>query len=247
MACPELLHTQAYFDGEVTATAAADAQRHIEICAECQALLNDLQQVRALLRGGAERTEVPVQLRTRITVSLERKVPPRAFWIGMLGGVGVSAVAAAVAFLVIGPLFNHGLVRAIVADHSRSLLSAHLIDVVSTDQHTVKPWFAGRTDVSPVVVDFAAQGYRLIGGRIDSLDQRRVPVVVYQHGAHFINVFTWAVDTAGMPRDTTRSGYHLAFWRVGNLEYCAISDTGWNELNVLVTLLRDQGNKQERP
>jgi anti-sigma factor RsiW len=247
MACPELLRTQAYFDGEIDAGAAAEVQRHIAICAECQSLLNDLTQVRALFRGAAQRIEVPAQLRARISASLERKPPPRAFWIGMLSGVGISAVAAAVAILVIAPLFNHGLVRAIVADHSRSLLSAHLIDVVSTDQHTVKPWFAGRTDVSPVVVDFASQGYRLVGGRIDTLEQRRVPVVVYQHGAHFINVFTWAVDTTAVPGDTTRNGYHLAFWRVGNLDYCAISDTGWNELNVLVTLLRDQGNKQQLP
>jgi anti-sigma factor RsiW len=247
MACPELLRTQSYFDGELTAVEAAEVERHIEICAECRSLLGDLTQVRALLRGAAERIEVPAPLRARITASLERKRLPRAFWTGMLGGVGLSALAAAVAFLVIGPLFDHGLVRAIVADHSRSLLSAHLIDVVSTDQHTVKPWFAGRTDVSPVVVDFASQGYRLVGGRIDTLEQRRVPVVVYQHGAHFINVFTWAVDTAGSPPDTTRNGYHLAFWRVGNLEYCAISDTGWSELNVLVTLLRDEGNKQQQP
>jgi anti-sigma factor RsiW len=247
MACPELLRTQAYFDDEVTAAEAAEVQRHIGICAECQALLEDLTQVRRLLRGTVERIEVPAPLRARISASLERKPPPRSFWLGMLSGVGVSAVAAAIALLVIGPLFSHGLVRAIVADHSRSLLAAHLIVVVSTDQHTVKPWFAGRTDVSPVVVDFASQGYRLVGGRIDTLQQRRVPVVVYQHGAHFINVFTWAVDTAGMPEDTTRNGYHLAFWRVGNLEYCAISDTGWNELNELADLLRDQGNKQQRP
>jgi anti-sigma factor RsiW len=247
MACPELLRTQAYFDGELTAAAAAELERHIDSCAECQSFHNDLTQVRALFRGAAEQIEVPAQLRTRITASLGRKAPPRGFWIGMCSGVGISAVAAAIAFLVVIPLFNHELVGAIVADHSRSLLSAHLIEVVSTDQHTVKPWFAGRTDVSPVVVDFASQGYRLVGGRIDTLERRRVPVVVYQHGAHFINVFTWAAQSADLPADTTRNGYHLAFWRVGNLTYCAISDTGWNELNVLVTLLRDAGNKQQRP
>ena len=90
-----------------------------------------------------------------------------------------------------GPLLDD-----LVADHTRSLLGSHLIDVVSTDRHTVKPWFAGRTDVSPVVADFADHGYRLVGGRADYLDHQRAAVVVYQHGAHVINVFSWALRSA---------------------------------------------------
>jgi len=112
--------------------------------------------------------------------------------------------------------------------------------VVSTDQHTVKPWFAGRTDVSPEVADFAQQGYRLLGGRVDALAHHKAAVTVYEHGPHFINVFSWPIDSATLPQDTTRNGYHLAFWKVGNLAYCAISDTGWNELKGLVHLLQDQ-------
>ena len=128
----------------------------------------------------------------------------------------------------------------LVSAHVRSLMpTAQLIDVQSTDRHTVKPWFAGHADVSPVVVDFAAQGYRLIGGRADYLERQRAAAVVYQHGAHFINVFSWAADRGALPRDATRNGYHIACWRAGNLDYCAVSDTGWDELNGLVRLLRD--------
>jgi anti-sigma factor RsiW len=134
----------------------------------------------------------------------------------------------------LSPLSNE-----LVSAHVRSLMPAHLIDVVSTDKHTVKPWFAGHADVSPVVSDFESQGYRLIGGRADYIEHQRSAVVVYQHGAHVINVFTWAAR-GRLPGNTTRSGYHLAFWQQGDIQYCAVSDTGWDELLGLVRLLREQ-------
>jgi anti-sigma factor RsiW len=111
--------------------------------------------------------------------------------------------------------------------------------VVSTDKHTVKPWFAGHADVSPVVADFEAEGYRLIGGRVDYLEHQRSAVVVYQHGAHVINVFSWAGRERALPANVTRSGYHLVFWQSGDLEYCAVSDTGLGELLGLVRLLQE--------
>jgi anti-sigma factor RsiW len=161
---------------------------------------------------------------------------------GALGGAGGTAIAATLAFLLLVPRFANPLLDELVSAHVRSLMPAHLIDVVSTDKHTVKPWFAGHTDVSPVVADFEAQGYRLIGGRADYLDHQRSAVVIYQHGAHVINVFSWAGNERALPVDTTRSGYHLAFWRDGDLNYCAVSDTGWDELWGLVRLLRDTGS-----
>jgi anti-sigma factor RsiW len=117
----------------------------------------------------------------------------------------------------------------------------HLTDVVSTDRHTVKPWFAGHADVSPVVADFADRGYRLVGGRSDYFDRQRVAVVVYQHGPHIINVFTFVAGPRALPEFSTRSGYHIACWKLGNLQYCAVSDTGWDELQGLMRLLRATG------
>jgi anti-sigma factor RsiW len=124
--------------------------------------------------------------------------------------------------------------------HVRALMSGHLTDVVSTDQHTVKPWFAGRADVSPVVADFTAQGYVLLGGRADYLDRQRAAVLVYRHGAHIVDVFAWAAGSHGLAAETTRTGYHLVSWRVGDLEYCAVSDAGWQELAALERLLRER-------
>src|SRR6202012_664347 len=138
----------------------------------------------------------------------------RSFWTGtFLGGAGVLAVAAALALLAWMPLLHNSLLDSLLTEHVDSLVPGHLIDVESTDRHTVKPWFAGHADVSPDVADFAPQGYRLIGGRPDFFVQQPAAVVVYQHGANVINVFTWAADGAPLPKDTNRNGYHLAFWR----------------------------------
>lgn len=264
MRCAESLRVQAYFDAEVDAVSAADIERHIEHCAGCRALLQDLEQVRTVLRRDSAYSRAPAALRAKILRALDEEAaaetpaatpPPRgiprprepvlptwrmrSFWVGALGGVGGTAIAAAFAFLLLVPRLTNPLLDQLVSAHVRSLMPSHLIDVVSTDKHTVKPWFAGHADVSPVVADFEPQGYRLIGGRADFLDHQRSAVVVYQHGPHVINVFSWAGRERALPANVTRSGYHLAFWKAGDLEYCAVSDTGWDELLGLVRLLRD--------
>jgi anti-sigma factor RsiW len=265
--CAESLRVQAYFDAEVDAVTAVDIERHIEQCPECRALLQDLEQVRTVLRRDSAYVRTPAALRAKVMLALdeesaaepsaaagtalpkdlrprERAVQGRrlrSFWAGAFGGVGGTAIAATLAFFLLAPRLTNPLLDELVSAHVRSLMPAHLIDVVSTDKHTVKPWFAGHTDVSPVVADFEQQGYKLIGGRADYLDHQRSAVVVYQHGAHIINVFSWAGNERALPGDVTRNGYHLAFWKAGDLEYCAVSDTGWDELRGLVRLLRDLG------
>lgn len=251
MQCVESLRIQAYFDSEVDAVSAAEIERHLEHCAECRVLLADLEQVRTVLRRDVAYVRTPPLLRARIARALDQEAAARpasqglkgsraaSFWTGAASGFGGAAIAATVAFLLLAPPLLNPVVNDLVSAHVRSLMPAHLIDVESTDKHTVKPWFAGHADVSPAVADFAPQGYKLIGGRADYLDHQRAAVVVYQHGAHVINVFSWAGRSSGaLPRDTTRNGYHLAFWRQGDIEYCAVSDTGWDELLGLVQLLR---------
>jgi anti-sigma factor RsiW len=252
MQCPEALRTQAYFDGEVDAVAAAAIEQHMEGCAQCREFLQDLERTRSALRRDLTHFRASPALRARIEAALDQESSAYArrpspsgrarwrtpsFWTGAMSGVGASAVAAAL-LLFFTPLLSHPLVDDLVSAHVRSLMPAHLIDVASTDRHTVKPWFAGHADVSPLVADFADQGYRLIGGRVDYLDHQRAAVVVYQHGAHLVNVFSWAADDNRLPASTTRDGYHLFFWRTGDLAYCAVSDTGWNELEGLVQLLK---------
>jgi anti-sigma factor (TIGR02949 family) len=251
--CAESLRVQAYFDGEVDAVSAAEIERHVEHCNECRALLQDLATVRMRLRRDLSYESAPPELRSQIMRTLDLEVagvgniaapPPnsrrtRMVWSAAASALGGAALAAAVAVFLVIPRLDSPLSTEIVSAHVRSLMPAHLIDVVSTDKHTVKPWFAGHADVSPVVADFESQGYRLIGGRADYIDHQRSAVVVYQHGPHAINVFSWA-GTGPLPGNSTRSGYHLAFWSQGDIQYCAVSDTGWDELLGLVRLLREQ-------
>jgi anti-sigma factor RsiW len=261
MRCAESLRVQAYFDGELEAFSATKSERHSERCAECRALLRELGQVRSALRRDLTFASAPPALRARILGALDgesaiespRRVSrlkswrPQPFWKGAMSGIAGSAVAAGIAFFVMAPSFTNPVLDDLVGAHVRSLMPDHLIDVVSTDKHTVKPWFAGHTDVSPVVSDFDLQGYRLIGGRADYFEHQRAAVVVYQHGAHVVNVFSWAGDQHGLPRNTTRNGYHLAFWKVDNLMYCAVSDTAWDELLGLVRLLQELGARDLHP
>ncbi len=154
-------------------------------------------------------------------------------------------MAAALAVLLVLPRFSNPLLDDVVDAHIRSLMPDHLIDVPSSDRHTVKPWFAGHADVSPAVADFAPQGYRLVGGRSDYLDHQRAAAVVYQHGAHVINVFSWTATGRELPSSATRNGYHLfclAHRQI--LTTCAVSDTGWDELRGLVRLVQDLGSTE---
>jgi anti-sigma factor RsiW len=261
MQCAESLRVQAYFDGELDAVSAADVERHVDACTECRALLKDLEQTRTALRQDLTYASAPPALRARIARSLDQEAAmksPRVdggrlkgwrskpFWRGAFSGIGGTAIAAGLAFFLLVPSVTNPLLDDLVSAHVRSLMPDHLIDVVSTDKHTVKPWFAGHTDVSPVVADFDSQGYRLIGGRADYFDRQRAAVVVYQHGSHVINVFSWATDQRGVPSNTTRNGYHLAFWKSGNLMYCAVSDTAWDELLGLVRLLQELATRDAR-
>jgi anti-sigma factor RsiW len=256
--CAEHSRVQAYFDGEIDAVSAADIERHINSCAECRALLADLEATRTLIRREAYGRASPA-LRERITRMLDQEAAAREprpdrprlrawrtrpFWFGAVGGIG-AAVAAVTAFFFLFAAVPDAFLDEVVAAHVRSLMPAHLTDVVSTDQHTVKPWFAGHADVSPVVADFTPQGYALVGGRADYIDGKRAAVVVYEHGPHIINVFTWA-SRRGSSRLTTRNGYHVVFWTAGNLQYCAVSDAGWEELQGLVSLLRALSDRDLR-
>jgi anti-sigma factor RsiW len=272
--CAESLRVQAYFDAQLDPLAADQIERHLEHCAECRALLQDLQEVRAKLRE-LEFERTPAALKARIYAALDREIletpsaaqlqpapslqrPPgpqrpsdlerarslrraRPYWVGALGGFGGAAAAAMLALFILIPARPDPMLDDLVNAHVRSLMPDHLIDVVSSERHTVKPWFAGHADVSPVVADFESQGYKLVGGRADYFDRQRAAVVVYQHGAHTINVFSWASDKSPAVQSATRNGYHLEFWKIGNLEYCAVSDTGWEELHGLVRLLKELG------
>ena len=169
MRCAESLRVQAHFDGELDALSAADIERHAEGCAECRALLKDLEDTRTALRQDLTHASAPPALRARIMRLLDQETAiksprveggrrkgwqPQPFWRGAFSGIGGTALAAGIAFFLLAPSLTTPLLDELVSAHVRSLMPEHLIDVVTTDKHTVKPWFAVHADVSPEVADF---------------------------------------------------------------------------------------------
>jgi anti-sigma factor RsiW len=254
MPCNERMRVQAYFDGELDASAAAEIERHLQVCRDCAELLRSLETVRGAMRQEAPYHRPSPQLRSRVTKALDREsgnswalggliLRGTQFWSGAASGVGATLLAAALAFFVLIPPASSLLVNDVMGAHLRSLMENHLIDVASSDQHTVKPWFAGHADVSPPTADFPKEDYRLVGGRVDYVDGHRAAVLVYRHGAHTINVFSWAGSGESLPNIVTRNGYHAVFWRGGDLTFCAVSDTALDELLGLVRLLKESSRE----
>jgi anti-sigma factor RsiW len=250
---------QAHVDGELDAISSLNIEQHMRQCADCSDLHQALVRTRGILKQRLGNERASPSLRARVQASLDkedaapggivagkarRRWRDPAFWWGSVAG---AAATAAVAVVIVSLPMANPSVDAVLAAHVQSLASAHLIDVVSTDRHTVKPWFAGRVEVSPVVADFESRGYALIGGRVDGLMHQRAAVTVYRHGAHVINVFCWRAPAGPLPRDVTRVGYHMAFWKVGDLAYAAASDTGWDELFGLERLLRAKAEAESGP
>lgn len=152
----------------------------------------------------------------------------------LAGGFGAFAVAACLTFFVMRADTGNEIARSLVDGHLRSLAGEHLFDVQSTDQHTVKPWFAGKLDVTPPVPDLALKGFTLVGGRVDYVEGRAAAVVVYRRRTHVINLFVWP-GTDQAPPAIELSGYMLRHWTKDGLTFWAVSDIAGSELGEFAT------------
>jgi anti-sigma factor RsiW len=236
MTCDEaeiLLH--ALIDGELDAGHASEMETHVAECPRCTKALAAYRQMSQAIAAADLRYTAPPALRRRIEASLpQARVPSRRSVLkGFAMGSAVSALAATgLVAIVLRNDDEQRIMSEVVSAHLRSLQAGHLTDVISTDQHTVKPWFNGKLDVSPPVIDLTALGFTLVGGRLDYVDARAIGAVVYRRRQHIINLFVAQTPTIERraARTETIQGFNIRRWSEGGLNYWAVSDIGGDEL-----------------
>lgn len=249
-----------YLDGELDLSRTIEMETHLQVCAECARELERQQALHAALQRSSLAYAAPEGLRERIQSSLRASAPAEAReraggwqpfqflrplpFLRWAGAFAVLALLAVTAWQLVpglrGPTSDQRLAAEVLTSHVRSLEANHLMDVVSTDQHTVKPWFDGKLDFSPPVEDLAGDGFPLVGGRLDYLEGRQVAALVYQRRKHFINVFVWP-DTAESSSTKTiqpQQGYNMMRWSRGGFQFWAVSDVNAADLAEFVRLLQ---------
>ncbi|MGY3453621.1 anti-sigma factor RsiW [Bradyrhizobium sp. USDA 4353] len=246
MTCDEaeiLIHALA--DNELDAGHAREVEAHVATCPRCAADLAAIRQMKQALASTDLSFKAPAALRQRIEAALppaqpSNVTPPvaapsrRSLLRGFAMGSAVSALAATGLIAIVLRNDDQQRIEAeIVSAHLRSLQAGHLTDVISTDQHTVKPWFNGKLDVAPPVIDLTAEGFTLIGGRLDYVDARAIGAVVYRRRQHVINLFVAQTSSTERraPRLDALQGFNIRSWRDRRLSYWAVSDINAEELN----------------
>ena len=239
-----------YVDGELDLIRNLEIERHIQDCALCTQDYKNHQVLSNAIKTGSLYFKAPADLRRRIQLSLRKAAKAEAgrrmlpkWWFNIAAPMAAAAVIllALVPFLR-GPSADDLLAGEVISSHVRSLMASHLADVSSSDQHTVKPWFAGKLNFSPPVEDLAKQGFPLIGGRLDYLEDRPVAALIYQRQKHFINLFIWpsGSDSDVETKTVSRQGYNLFHWTRSGMTFWAVSDLNNTELQKFVQLVQNQ-------
>ena len=241
-------HLHAYLDGELDAAGAASFEHHLHSCTECTVALDSEQSLRRTISGAQLYERAPLALRKRIVVSLPGDAPTRSMGFSFLPWAALAT--AALLFVVFGAQLFHSvksrsdsatMASAAVDAHLRSLQPGHLMDIPSSDQHTVKPWFDGKVDFAPAVHDFADSGFPLLGGRLDVLSGRNSAALIYGRRKHVINVFILEASSQQQPEASgTEHGYHWLSWQENGFSYIAVSDVAAPDLYQLRDLLQKQ-------
>ena len=249
MRCASSRHLlELHLDGELSPSESAEIQEHIENCASCSGLYQRFEQLQSDIRTQVTRHRAPAHLQQSIQAALRKAAasepqarPMRWNWMAVAASVLLFAsMAWNIASLRPHSSARDLLAQEVLSSHLRSLMGTHLLDVPSSDQHTVKPWFNGKLNFSPDVKDFGSQGFRLIGGRVEYIDDRPVAALVYQRRQHFINLFMWPSPSSSQRgySEMKRSGYNLVSWTEDGMACWAISDLQTSELEQFAQLYK---------
>lgn len=258
MNCDESrIYLPAYLDDEVDVAESLRVQKHLAECGDCRRAQDEQLVLRSALRDPDLRANPSAEFSRRIEAGLRRAAQeearsqrsawfehlrPGSFrWVGAMASVlMVTTIGALLVISGLRSSHQQLIASAVLAGHIRSLQADHLVDVPSSDRHTVKPWFQGRLDFSPPVPDLSDLGWTLIGGRLDYVDGRPVAVLVYQRRMHNINVFLW--PNRGPADDAIRredaQGYQILHWNGAEMAYWVVSDLNRAELLELARALR---------
>lgn len=236
-----------YIDDELDLVTALELENHLPGCTECTRQYKELTGLRSLIGSSSLFLPAPAGLEKRVRSSIRKANPAPPIWTRF----NFQWIAAALALVVVAfiggslargwfaPRQDGRLAEEVQSAHLRSLMASHLTDVASSDRHTVKPWFNGKLDFSPPVVDLAAQGFPLIGGRLDFLDGHPVAALVYRRSQHDINLFIWpSTDKAPEIGSSTKDGYNLYHWNESGMTFWAVSDLNPPELLDFVGLIQ---------
>jgi len=250
MNCSEArIRLAGYVDGELSSSECAHLDAHVDACSACRRERSVQSFVSLEMRRESTSFAAPPALRRRVRAALgPRSTAHDAAWWRHLrwamltpaAGVAFATLFCANLVLMAAlPSKEQRLAEDVLTSHVRALMTARAIDVVSSDQHTVKPWYAGKIDFSPEVIDLAGDGFSLKGGRLDYVDGRAVAALVYQHRQHLIDVFIWPASTSEVdpPRNLALRGYNVLHWTHEGMTYWAASDLDAAELGRLGDLL----------
>jgi anti-sigma factor RsiW len=241
----------AYFDRELDLAKSLEIEGHLRECERCTAVVRQHEALHGALSAAALVFAPPRDLEWRLRKAVRREAKPRSLsvlrpwrWAALpVAATLVAALSWSVAVNRAGTSAADLVLAELVSGHVRSLMVDHLVDVATSDQHTVKPWFNGKVDFAPPVPDFKASGFPLVGGRVDYIAGRPAAVLVYKRNQHIVNVFIWPAgkEEGQALRNATYQGYRLLRWSGSGLTFWAVSDVNSTDMESLARLFQEAG------